>query len=88
MLRRSLALPGRPAGSFFLWGPRQAGKSSLLRTTYPDARVVDLLLTDVYLRFLQQPALLRDELRDAPGVRSPCSTRSRRCRRCSTRCTG
>ena len=66
MLTRSLVLPERPEESFFLWGPRQVGKSSLLRATYPSTRVVDLLLTEEYLRYLQQPGLLRDELRDAP----------------------
>lgn len=66
MLTRCLRLPSRPDESFFLWGPRQAGKSSLLRATYPRARVIDLLLTEEYLRYLRQPGLLRDELRDAP----------------------
>jgi predicted AAA+ superfamily ATPase len=66
MLQRSLALPEPPADSFFLWGPRQVGKSSLLLKAYPRARRIDLLLTEEYLRYLQQPGLLRDELRDAP----------------------
>lgn len=66
MFRRSLTLPPRPTESFFLWGPRQVGKSSLLRATYPRARVVDLLRTEEYLRYLQHPEFLRDELRDAP----------------------
>ena len=67
MIRRILDLPPHPTESFFLWGPRQVGKSSLLRATYPEARVVDLLRTDEYLRYLQRPDLLRDELRDAPA---------------------
>lgn len=68
MIRRALSLPARPKQSFFLWGPRQAGKSSLLKATYPDARTIDLLLTGEYVRYLRQPGLLRDELRDAsPG---------------------
>jgi predicted AAA+ superfamily ATPase len=37
MLERCLKLPRRPKTSFFLWGPRQAGKSSLLQAAYPDA---------------------------------------------------
>ena len=53
----------------FLWGPRQVGKSSLLAATWPDAHTLDLLLTSEYLRYLQNPGLLRDELRDAePGT--------------------
>lgn len=66
MLRRALVLESAPEESFFLWGPRQAGKSSLLRDTYPKARLIDLLLTEEYIRYLQRPGLLRDELRDAP----------------------
>lgn len=65
MIRRSLQLPRQPEESFFLWGPRQVGKSSLLRATYPDARVLDLLATDEFIRYAQRPSLLRDELRDA-----------------------
>lgn len=69
MLKRLVPLPARPDASFFLWGPRQSGKSSVLRTLYPGARVVDLLQSDEFLRYLQAPWLLRDELRDAtPGT--------------------
>ncbi len=66
MLYRQLSLPSPPTESFFLWGPRQVGKSSLLAATYPAARVLDLLLTEDYIRYLERPGLLRDELRDAP----------------------
>ena len=66
MLRRALHLPRRSPDSFFLWGPRQVGKSSLLLATYPEATRIDLLQTDEYARYVQRPALLRDELRDAP----------------------
>lgn len=69
MLSRALVLPRPPEESFFLWGPRQVGKSSLLSATWPDAHTVDLLLTADYMRYLQNPGLLRDELRDAePGT--------------------
>jgi predicted AAA+ superfamily ATPase len=66
MVRRALVLPATPVESFFVWGPRQVGKSSLLATAYPEARTVDLLLTAEYTRYLHHPGLLRDELRDAP----------------------
>ena len=67
MLRRLLEFPRTPPGSFFLWGPRQVGKSSLLTATYPRATRVDLLRTDDYVRYVARPSLLRDELRDAPA---------------------
>ena len=37
----------------------------MLAERYPDARRIDLLRTDHYVRYLEQPSLLRDELRDA-----------------------
>lgn len=66
MFKRTLTLPPRPTESFFLWGPRQAGKSSLLKATYPDAPIRDLLRSEEFARYTRQPGLLRDELRDAP----------------------
>ena len=35
MFKRSLILPPSGAETFFLWGPRQAGKSTLLKHHYP-----------------------------------------------------
>lgn len=67
MFTRRLLLPDRPAESFFLWGPRQAGKSSLLKATYPAAPIRDLLRSDEFARYSRAPELLRDELRDAPA---------------------
>jgi predicted AAA+ superfamily ATPase len=69
MFQRSLRLPTRPSQTFFLWGPRQTGKSSLLRETYPDATWIDLLRTDDFVRYRTRPALLREELLDAPRSR-------------------
>jgi len=66
MLQRSLSLPASPKESFFLWGARQVGKSSLLHARYPTARRIDLLLTEEFVRYTERPGLLRDELRDEP----------------------
>lgn len=68
MLRRSLALPSRPETTFSLWGPRQTGKSTLLRATYPDATWIDLLKSDEMARYLSRPALLREELEARPAT--------------------
>jgi len=62
MLERALKLPGSPEQSFFLWGPRQTGKSSLLRASYPDARRIDLLETDTFARYASAPHRLREEI--------------------------
>lgn len=64
-------MPKAPKGTFFLWGPRQTGKSTLLRMAYPDARRVDLLRTDELIRYVRRPALLREELEARPAPAGP-----------------
>lgn len=59
-------MPAAPRESFFLWGPRQTGKSTLLRSLYPDAVWLDLLKTDEQIRYASRPALLREELEAVP----------------------
>ena len=66
MFDRSLVLPQPGSETFFLWGPRQAGKSTLLRGCYPDAYWVDLLKSEVFRRYLDHPEYLRQELAAAP----------------------
>src|SRR5450759_1680859 len=48
--------------STFLWGARQTGKSTLLKSLYPDAPYFDLLLANEFERFLRNPSLLREIL--------------------------
>jgi uncharacterized protein len=67
MFPRSVALPAAGVESFFLWGPRQSGKTTLLRARYPAARWIDLLKSEEYRRYLDQPELLRQELRAEPA---------------------
>lgn len=52
--------------SCFLWGPRQAGKSTLLKTHFPTSPYYDLLLSDEFGRLNRQPSLLREELLASP----------------------
>jgi len=61
MFTRSLRLPAPGTETFFLWGPRQTGKTTLLRATYPDALWIDLLKAEEYRRYVQNPELLRAE---------------------------
>jgi len=67
VLSRAPRLEPRPADSYFLWGPRQTGKSSLLRATYPDAFRIDLLTSDDFVRYTRRPATLRDDLAAHPA---------------------
>lgn len=64
MLERKLYLPPPGVETFFLWGPRQTGKSTLLRSKYPDAVWIDLLKAEEYRRYLDTPEYLRQELPD------------------------
>lgn len=66
MFSRALVLPPAGTATFFLWGPRQTGKTTLLRAHYPDAAWIDLLKADEFRRYVQNPELLRDELRGMP----------------------
>ncbi len=67
MFERSLVLPPSGSETFFLWGPRQTGKSTLLRAAYPDGRWIDLLKADEYRRYARRPELLRQEI-EAEGA--------------------
>lgn len=70
MFKRELELPEPRKETFFLWGPRQAGKSTLLRASLPDAKWVDLLKADEFRRYTTRPELLREELAANPSVRA------------------
>ena len=61
-IKRLLCLPDAGVESFFLWGSRQAGKSTLLRACYPDAFWIDLLQTEMLHKYATAPHTLREEL--------------------------
>lgn len=48
--------------SVFLFGPRQTGKSTLLRTLFPQAKVYDLLEADTFRELSAAPELIRQRL--------------------------
>ena len=66
-----IALP--PRQSAFLLGPRKTGKSTYLRSAFPDSLTLDLLQTDLMLELAKRPALLRERLLATPPekLRSP-----------------
>ncbi|MBW1780678.1 MAG: ATP-binding protein [Deltaproteobacteria bacterium] len=62
MIKRKLKLPAANEETFFLWGARQTGKSTLLKASYPDAVWIDLLKAEVFRRYLDHPESLRQEI--------------------------
>ena len=50
--------------SYFLFGPRQTGKTSLIQHTLNEYRYYNLLQTDVYLKLSRAPQRLRQEITD------------------------
>lgn len=62
MFQRSQNFRNRNKESCFFWGPRQTGKSTLLKKLYPKSPYYDLLLSDEFERLNRRPALLREEI--------------------------
>jgi predicted AAA+ superfamily ATPase len=69
MFKRQLNLPPSGSETIFLWGPRQTGKTTLLRAAYPDALWIDLLKAEEYRRYLENPEWLRGELAERRSIR-------------------
>lgn len=57
-----------PDQSYFLFGPRGAGKSSFLKKHYPDAFWIDLLDPEDFRFFLSKPEKLAAVIREKPDV--------------------
>jgi len=61
-LQRILKIDLPPRQSAFLWGPRKTGKSTFLKTAFPNSLAYDFLMTDLLVEFSKRPALLREQL--------------------------
>lgn len=62
MYLRELKLPKQPSRSFFLWGPRQVGKTCLLEKMYSNAAQINLLKSEEFAAYQAEPRLLRERI--------------------------
>ena len=68
MFRRFLDLPAlAKTQSFFLLGPRQTGKSTLLRASFPDALFLDLLDAHTFRSLASDPNVMGERVRALKG---------------------
>lgn len=71
MIRRIFTADSLAADSCFLWGPRQTGKSTLLRTLFPAATTYDLLSAREFRRLSVDPGLFSEECAALADTRQP-----------------
>jgi len=71
MIERILTARSLAADSCFLWGPRQTGKSTLLRTLFPGAPTYDLLSAREFRRLSADPGIFAEECAALPDRRQP-----------------
>jgi predicted AAA+ superfamily ATPase len=62
MFKREQQFRGMGNESTFLWGARQTGKSTLLKTLFPNSMYFDLLLSSEYERLVKNPSLFRERI--------------------------
>lgn len=67
LIKRKCPLNNDLDESAFLFGARQTGKSTFLRKNFPKAFYLDLLDTELKLRFAKHPGLLYEMLKDEPA---------------------
>ena len=70
VFERKLVLPSAGVESFFLWGPRQVGKTTLLQQAYPEGgnTWIDLLDNEQFRVYSTRPETLRQDLEGLPSA--------------------
>jgi uncharacterized protein len=62
MFERKQEFPNAEGQSFFVWGVRQTGKSTILKQKFSKSIYIDLLLNNEYRRYLNHPEQFRESL--------------------------
>ncbi len=68
MIIRKQRFEGSGQESIFLWGARQTGKSTLLKSLFPNALWFDLLKSDIFIRYQNSPHQFREVILAAPAA--------------------
>ncbi len=68
MIIRKQIFEGSGQESLFLWGARQTGKSTLLKSLFPNAIWFDLLKSDIFSRYQNSPHQFREVILAAPAA--------------------
>ena len=68
MFKRKSNLSVENKESFFLWGPRQSGKTTLLKSLFNESLWIDLLKSDQFRMFMQTPSRLREIVQADPTI--------------------
>jgi uncharacterized protein len=68
MFKRKSNLSVENKESFFLWGPRQSGKTTLLKSLFNTSVWIDLLKSDQFRMFMQSPNRLREIVQADPTI--------------------
>lgn len=70
MYKRRQILEGAENESVFLWGARQTGKSTLLKSMFPKTLTFDLLLSSDYQKLYGHPAYIREMIAADSSIRT------------------
>lgn len=62
MYIRSIPIGKQVEESFFLWGPRQTGKTTLIEERFKGSFYIDLLDSSVFMKYQLNPSLLYEEI--------------------------
>jgi len=62
MYNRLITIGKQTGESFFLWGPRQTGKTTLIEERFKDSLYIDFLDTAQFMKYQLKPSILYEEV--------------------------